>query len=254
MEFVRRLPLASTSQMIAIKERIIKSYQDTRYLKLLYDDKEWYQYPQTIYFTIFILLSSIYFFLKSDYQPLFLITWGILLFIGTVTVIFPLNKKRMKNKLDVESNNNKRKFSHWATTEFREVQITKFYNSLRENKILNGNNNDIDLLDSYEKLFLDEAELLKSKEKLLLGGGIFLLFILPVWSTSTSLILSDTKNFIENLKLVFKFLFLIYCLIYFFNLMKFWIEEILNKTYWKFIDIRRKLHQVKLNIELKNAS
>ncbi|MCF8716437.1 hypothetical protein JM658_16540 [Joostella atrarenae] len=238
--------------MIAIKERIVKSYQDTRYQRLLYDDKKWYQYPQTIYLTIFILLSAINFFLKPTFQVIFLVIWGILLFLGAVTVIFPLNKKRMKSKLDVEPK--KGKYSHWVNTEFREAQIKKFYDALVENRILNKNKKDIDLLTSYEKLFKDEAELLKSKERLLLGGGIILLFILPVWNTSTELILSDDQNFVENIKLVFKFLFLIYCLIYFLNLMRFWIEEILNKTYWKFIDIKRNLHQIKLNIELKNAS
>ncbi|AWW32811.1 hypothetical protein DN752_23180 [Echinicola strongylocentroti] len=218
----------------------------------MYDDKKWYQYPQTIYLTIFILLSAISFFLKPTYQVVFLVIWGILLFLGIVTVIFPLNKKRIKTKLDVEPK--KSKHSHWANTEFREAQIKKFYDALVENRVLNKNKKDIDLLTSYEKLFKDEAELLKSKERLLLGGGILLLFILPVWNTSTELILSDGQNFVKNIKLVFKFLFLIYCLIYFLNLMRFWIEEILNKTYWKFIDIKRNLHQIKLNIELKNAS
>ncbi len=238
--------------MIAIKEKIVKAYQDTGYQRLLYDDKKWYQYPQTIYLIIFILLSSINFFLKPTYQVLFLVIWGSLLFLGTITVIFPLNKKRMKDKLNVEPK--KSKYSHWANTEFREAQITKLYNKLLEYNILNGNVKDIELLSSYEELFKNEADLFKSKEKLLLGGGVILLFILPVWNTTTALVLNDGKNFIENIKLVFKFLFLIYCLIYFLNLIKFWIEEILNKTYWKYIDIKRNLHQIRLNIELKNAS
>lgn len=148
----------------------------------------------------------------------------------------------------------KGKFSHWANTEFREGQLIKFYELIIEQKILYGNSKDISLLDSYEKLFLKEAELFKSKEKLLLGGGIILLFILPIWNTSTALILAEKENFIENLKLIFKFIFLIYCLIYLMNLMKFWIEEILNKTYWKYIDIQRNLHQIKLNLEIENAS
>ena len=79
-------------------------------------------------------------------------------------------------------------------------------------------------------------------------------FILPIWNTSTALILAEKENFIENLKLIFKFIFLIYCLIYLMNLIKFWIEEILNNTYWKYIDIQRNLHQIKLNLEIENAS
>jgi hypothetical protein len=238
--------------MIAIKERIVESYKNTRYQKLLYNDKKWYQYPQTIYLTIFLLLGSFNFFLEPTHQFLFLFIWIILLFLGAVTVVFPINKKRIKTELNVESKKNK--YSHWASTEFREAQIDKFYISLIENKVLNGNENDVNLLATYEVLFENEANLFKSKEKLLLGGGVILLFILPIWSTATALLLSNETNFLENIRLVFRFLFLIYFLIYFLNLMKFWIEEILNKTYWKYIDIKRNLHQVKLNIELENAS
>lgn len=252
MEVFRRTDVdLHMKEMIAIKEKIIKSYQDTRYLKLLYDDKKWYQYPQRIYLVFFVLLGGINFTLKADHQPIFFGICVILLFIGLFTVIFPFNKKRMKKKMGIEPE--KGKFSHWANTEFREAQITKFYKALLENKILNGNMKDIELLVSYEKLFIDEADLFKSREKLLLGGGIFLLFILPVWHTSISLLLSEKVSFIENIKLIFKFLFLIYCLIYFLNLINFWIEELLNMTYWKFIDIKLNLHQIKLNIELENA-
>ena len=238
--------------MITIKERIIKSYEDTRYLKLLYDNKKWYQYPQTIYFAIFISLSSINFVLERNHQYIFWFIWLVIFILGVFAILNPWNKKRVKSKMGIEPK--KGKFSNWANTEFREGQLTKFYKLIIEQKILYGNIKDINLLGSYEKLFLKEAELFKSKEKLLLGGGIILLFILPIWNTSTALILADKGNFIENLKLIFKFIFLIYCLIYIMNLMKFWIEEILNKTYWKYIDIQRNLHQIKLNLEIENAS
>ena len=154
--------------MIAIRERIIKSYEDTRYLKLLYDDKKWYQYPQTIYFAIFISLSSINFFLEPNYQSIFLFIWLVILILGVFATLNPWNKKRIKSKMGIEPK--KGKFSHWANTEFREGQLIKFYELIIERKILYGNSKDISLLDSYEKLFLKEAELFKSKEKLLLGG------------------------------------------------------------------------------------
>lgn len=237
--------------MIAIKERIIKSYDDTRYLKLLYNDKKWYQYPQTIYFSFFVCLSFLSFFLRISYQPLFLIVWGVVLFLGFFAIINPWNKRRLKSKMNLIPQ--KSSLSHWASTEFREAQLEKFYDSMVGSDVLIGTLKDSSLIEAYEKEFLREAEILKSKERLLLGGGVILLFILPIWNTTTSILLSEKKDFNESLKLIFQLIFLIYCLIYFLNLIKFWIEEVLNKTYWKYIDIKRNLHQIRLNIELNKV-
>lgn len=236
--------------MKKIKERIIKSYDETRYLKLLYNGKKWYQNPQFYYLCLFIFLS-IPIFLQDNiwHRYIFILVWFILFLGGFFAIINPYMKKIAKKNLNITAS--KGKFSHWANTEFREKQLDKFYFSLKEKEVLNENDRDIELLELYEKMFLEEAEQIKSKEKIVLGVGILLLFIIPVWSSIIPILLSEKEDFMESLKFILSLLFLIYAFIYFLNLIKFWLDEFSNKLYWKYIDIKNNLRDIRLYIELK---
>lgn len=120
--------------MIAVKERIIKAYNDTRYSNLFFDDKNWYQRPHILFFGIFILFSTPMFLFTPDYYFYYIIIWSILLIIGLYTIMNPINKKIVKNKFNLEVDEGI--LPYWATLEFREYQLEKFYSELVEKKFL----------------------------------------------------------------------------------------------------------------------
>ena len=236
--------------MIETLDKITKAYDESRLFNDMYENIKWYRNPQTL-FLIFYFSSTIpiIIFTISNY-PYFWIVWGLLVIAGFYIFINPIIKRTASKKFDIKAN--KGFFSLYINTDFKEKQLEKFFKNLMREKLIFNKMIDCSLIKEYALLFEKESTLSASSHNFIWGGGIFLVFLLPIWNTLIGKLINDSINFFETMRII-SVLYLIICsLVYFLNILKYWLDDILNARSNKCLRVSRQLRLIALNLKLQN--
>lgn len=237
--------------MIDIKGNINKSYEETKINKLLFNGISWIRRIDTWIFLIGLILgiTSILLVRNLRYSDIYTLIVCIILFIGLLTLINREYKKRMvKNDIKVDDE----KF-HWASEEYEILKLSKFYDSLVENKVLANSELDVDLLTDYELLYDDEASFFKSNQNYIYGGGVVLLFVVPVWIEIVNQLFKEMQKgqLLETIKLIFGIIAMVYLITYMLYGINAALLEFTNSISKKHKNISRLLRLIRLNLRLK---
>ncbi len=171
---------------------------------------------------------------------------------GFFIFINPHAKKQLK-KLKIVTE--KGFFKHWSTKEYHEYKLKLLVSLLTKNKMLLKKPIDVELADQYSKLFYVEAKNLLTNNRIIIGGSVLLLFIIPLWSsflnwqfcnTAKTDILSTMKLSISLLLIIFMIIYLIY---YFRSLL----NDYINRKGNKYKDIAKLMGIISMNLKIKYA-
>lgn len=236
-----------------IKSRIIKSFDETKIGKLIFDGLPWYKRIDSWLFILtFILgMTSVYATRNLNYSVIYTVTFFTILLFGLIVSINKVIKQRLRKKnIKVE----KGKFN-WSNEEYEKIKLKKFHKELISKRVLTDSKTDIKLIIEYESLFSDESDYLKNSRSYLIGGGVILLFILPVWIQIITQLFKEMNDgeFIETIKLIISFLAMIYMIIYLLYGINTILTEFTNSISKKYKEISRLLRIIRLNLILKNS-
>lgn len=235
-----------------IKIRLQKCYNEVQINKLLYDNQPFYK-RLDIWILILILISAGLVAILTFGLPftnLYLILYIIAVGFGGFLIINKGAKKRLiRKKIKVK----KGLLEHWNSEYYQEKKLKFFYDLLIENNLLNKTKTDLKLLIEYENYCKEESNFFKTNQHYLWGGGILVLFILPVWSEIVRLLLGESKNIIETLRLIVSFLAMIGLSIYLLTSIDKALIQFTNSTSRKYSSIQRQLKMLRMNLLIKYA-
>jgi len=238
--------------MIDITTQLKKSYADVQMKSLLYNNLIFYR-RKDFWILIFMVItggSMLFLTYDLEYSQLYLLLYVVAVSLGGFMIANNDAKKRLeRKKICVDRNI----FVIWDSESYQNEKINAFYKSLISSGLLRDSDCDIKLIEEYENWCEAESSFFKVNQSYLLGGGILILFILPVWSESISLLLKEynDKNFFEGLKLIGSFLAAIGLVIYLLSMFDKALLEFTNSTSRKYKSISRLLILLRLNLIIK---
>jgi hypothetical protein len=238
--------------MIDIKRKLVKSHDDIQIGKMLFENVPYYKRLDFWLLICTIILGGIVFFFtfRLKHHQNYLIIYLIAILLGGFLILNNEYKRRAKKK-NISVDN--KLLKHWLSEDYEEVRQTVFYESLIHNRLLGNSKEDIQLIKEYEELCEEESSFFKTNKGFLVGGGVMIAFILPVWSEIIKVLLK-TENpdiFMNNLKLIISILVMIYMIIYSLYMIDKVLIEFANSTSRKYKSIGQQLRLLRLNLMIK---
>lgn len=141
-------------------------------------------------------------------------------------------------------------FTEWANTEYYEFRLKKLYRKLCSDRLLTKTALDIDILADYKKLF--EGESTQFYRPGFILGGVFVAFLIPLWSHYLNLFFKKNESSIENItfvcSLIASLVILCFVILEFF---RFNFDETRNRKSIRYKNISKDLELLRLSLRLK---
>lgn len=240
--------------MIDIKTKLKECYNEVQINKLLYDNQPFYK-RLDIWILIFITITAGLVAIVTYELPftnLYTILYATSVGFGGFIIMNKGAKKRLiRKKIKVKEG----VLEHWNSEYYQKKKLKMFYNLLKDNKLIHGTKSDLDLLLEYECYCKEESSFFKSNQHYLWGGGILVLFILPVWSEIVHLLLDESKDgdFIGAIKLITSLLAMIGLSIYLLSNLDKALIQFTNTTSKKYLSMKRLLRLLRINLLIKHS-
>lgn len=234
--------------MVDIKSGLKKGFDEVQISKLLYDNQVFYKRLDFWILSIIAVSGGLIYFFPLKHPYAYFILYLVAIGFGGFMII---NKGIKKILIRKNFSVNKGVLKPWESEEYQENKIKVFYDSLIINRLLHDTKSDIELLEEYKKLCNDESNFFKTNQSYLIGGGILVLFVLPVWSEIIKVLLQESSDFIETLKLTTSLLASIGLSIYLLSNIDKALIQFANSTSRKYKEIARLLELLRLNLLIK---
>lgn len=235
-----------------INGRLIKAYKAVSVSKILYDGAPFYKrlefimlVPAIFAFAIITQIES------SPFSSYLVLLTSIILTAGSIVTInqyfkWILSKKKIKTEKKISE--------HWLSEDFLSLRLKAFYLELKSRKLIKSKKTEIELLDEYIRHSSREAKFYYTRDGVLIGGTVILLFILPVWGELIKHLfdpLQEDFDVFKSLQLIMALISFIYIVIYLLFLLKKGLNQFMNSTSTRYTSIERLLVQLRLNLILK---